>query len=237
VKNGVITFTVPTNADVTAAEFYVPENAIVDIDGDGKLSIKDQVIRMPLRTRGERNVANPIATAALARDDNKTFEAAKNFDPVKAKKQLILNPNNSKTKAFVAISDGIAELVKKAKEKGIDSKEVIKEVNTEIVQQVVSDPEMVTTQNITDVVQEVVKTAAEKVQVDTMEVAQKVQKVIEVIETAAQAVKEGKVDPEKALVAIVAVSDADLDPEVAKQAIQEGNVSENKIIVENVEHE
>jgi hypothetical protein len=244
VNNGKITFTVPANADVTASEFNVPGNAIVDTDGDGKLSPKDQVIRMPLKTMGEGSSANPIATAALARGDNKAFEAAKNFDPVEAKKQLILNPDDPKTKALVAVSDGIAELAKTAKEKGIDPLEVVKEVNTEIVQQVVSNPEMVTTQDITDVVQEVVKTAAQKAQVDPTEVAQKVKKVVEVIETAAKAVKEGKLDPEKALVAIVAVSDADLDPEVAKQALEEGNIDkvvesipENPIVQQVIEQQ
>ena len=231
VNNGKITFTVPANADVTASEFNVPGNAIVDTDGDGKLSPKDQVIRMPLKTMGEGSSANPIATAALARGDNKAFEAAKNFDPVEAKKQLILNPDDPKTKALVAVSDGIAELAKTAKEKGIDPLEVVKEVNTEIVQQVVSNPEVVTTQDITDVVQEVVKTAAQKAQVDPTEVAQKVKKVVEVIETAAKAVKEKKLDPEKALVAIVAVSDADLDPEVAKQALEEGKIDK---VVESI---
>ena len=40
VNNGVITFKVPSNVDEKKAEFLVPGDAIVDTDGDGKLSKK-----------------------------------------------------------------------------------------------------------------------------------------------------------------------------------------------------
>jgi len=219
VNNGTITFTIPANITLDNTEFDVPGDAIVDADGDGKLSIDDQVIRMPLKTMEAGSIANPIATAALSRGDNEAYTAAKSFDPVEAKKQLILNPNDTKTKALVAISDGIAFLASEAKKNGKDPLEVVKAVNTDIVQQVASNPDVVTTQDITDVVQQVVTPAAEVAGVDSAQVAQKVENVVQIIEKAAEVVQAAKdkgidnIDDlvESLTITAVAVSDADAD--------------------------
>ena len=226
VKDGTITFTVPANVALDKPTFKVPGNAIVDTDGDGKLSPKDQVIRMPLETASAGSVANPIATAALARDDMKAYNVAHNFDPVQAKKDLILNPNNAKTKALVAVSDGIAFLAAEAKKKGKDPLKVVQAVNTDVIDELASNSNSAAVENVTSIVQQVVAPAATEAGVSADQVAQKVENVIKVIDTAAKAVKEGKVNPNQALVAVVAVSDANVNPEVVTQAIQTGNVEQ-----------
>ena len=231
-SNGEITFVIPANIELTDTEFDVPGDAIVDTDGDGKLSIKDQVIRMPLKTMEAGSVANPIATAALARNDMKAYKVAKTFDPVQSKKDLILNPDDAKTKALVAISDGIAFLAAEAKKTGKDPLKVVQAVNTDIVDQVVSNPNVVSTEDITNVVQQVVAPAATEAGVSAETVTKKVENVIKVIDTAAKAVKEGKIDADKALVAVVAVSDANVNPDTAVQAISNGNIED---VINNIE--
>ncbi|NPA54791.1 MAG: hypothetical protein GXO40_00310 [Epsilonproteobacteria bacterium] len=229
VVNGKITFTIPANADVTNATFDVPGDAIVDTDGDGQLSAKDQVIRMPLQTKGAGSVANPIATAALLKNDMEAFDAAKDFDPVESKKELITklanDPDSVETKklqALVAVSDSVADLAKQAQDKGVDPETVLKSVDTQVVKEVVQNPQSV---DLTEVVTQTVEPAATVAGVDPQEITNKVQNTIEVMQTTAEAIKAGTIkDADEALKAVLAVSDAGVDPEAVKEAVQSGDL-------------
>jgi hypothetical protein len=136
VNNGVITFSnIPTSCNLDNILFKVPGDAIVDTDGDGKLSENDHVIRMALKTKGAGTVANPLTTLALENNDMATFELVKHFNPVKAKLALIKGEGDEKLKALVAASDVIADLIKSAKTKGVDVTEVLKKVDVKVVKE------------------------------------------------------------------------------------------------------
>jgi hypothetical protein len=245
VQNGVIYFTAPADLSTDTVEFNIPSTAIVDTDGDGKLSIKDSLIRMPLKTVGDGNIANPLTTAALAKNDLAAFEKVKNFDPVEAKKQLIEKlangENDPQLETLIALSDATANIIKQAAAKNIDPMEVIKNVNTEIIVQITDDSSEYT-EDISQVIQDALTPAAQTAQVDTQEVVQTVQTVLEVIQTAAEAVQDDKVSLDDALTAVIAVSDAGVDAESVTTALENGDIEtiiemvpENETVVQTVE--
>lgn len=190
VNNGEVIFTIPANVSLDKnITFYIPGDALVDTDGNGKLSDKDQEIRMPLITKEAGSVANPIATAALLAGDEAAYQAAKTFDPVQAKKDLILNPDDNKTKALVVLSEGIAFLGKEAKTKGKDPLTVVKDVNTSVVKDLNTSAAV----DVNSTLEIALTPAATSIGMDVNStVISKVEKVTKVIDTAAKLVKEAK---------------------------------------------
>ena len=220
VNNGVITFKVPSSVDDKKAEFLVPGDAIVDTDGDGKLSKKDHTIRMALKTIGSGTVANPLTTLALAKGDMATFELVKNFNPVKAKLALIKGEGDEKLKALVSASDVIADLMKSAKTKGVDTAEVLKKVDVKVVKEV-AEGKVTDTKTLTE---SLTKEAAVVAGTTTEELTKKAEEIVQTIEKAKEAVKKG-VSATEALIAVIAVSDAGVDATSAITALESGDVS------------
>jgi hypothetical protein len=198
---------------------------MVDIDGDGKLSDKDQVIRMPLETRDINSIANPIATAALAQNDNKTYELVKNFDPVKAKTQLIAHPDDNKTKVLVLVSDTIALLANDAKNNKKNSDKIIKNVNINIIKQIKSNPKITTETNDTDIAQEMTE-SVDNSSVDITKITQKVKNVMDTIKEAGEVVKIAKTKNKSA----EEIKKLENNLTVSVLSVSDGNVSSNTAI-------
>jgi len=225
--NGTITFDVPDDLNLSKAEIFIPADAIVDADGDGNLSDKDQIIRMALKAKGEGSVANPLATAALEKGDLESYNHFKKFDPVKAKEEL-LQDNNATLEALVAVNDAIATLVKEAN--STKPSNILKDIKLDKIKQIVKEkPEVVDIDSLTV---GTINDAVSKAGVDEDKITTKTREIVNVIKTVRQAIKDKKIKSHKeGLKAVIAVSDADVNATVVEKAINEGNITniENKI--------
>lgn len=217
--NGTIVFeNIPKDTNLNGAIVSIPSTAIVDTDGDGNLSAADQTIRMPLSVQYDENatniVANPITTIALENNDSVTLKKMRHFDPVKAKLELTLEYNETLAK-IVAINDAIADAVKDAKENNQSIKEVIKSVDTNELENVINNASV----DVNTTLKTVLKNVDEKA-------IQKAIKVVELAKEINQLVKTKKIDPHEGIVALIAVSDANVSVNTAKTALQEGNITQ-----------
>ena len=219
VENGVITFNLPKSVDSSNCVYSIPKDAIVDIDGDGKLSEPDQTIRMPLKTKGAGTVANPLTTSALTKGDLDNFEKFKEFDPVKAKKHLLENPDDNKTAKLVASADAIAYLADEAKKKGLDVSEVLKDVDTNAIVISIENDDS----NMSEVVTQVIEPAGKIHNIDTKQIDSKVKETHKAIKELHLAIKSGDInstDSKEAINAIIAVTDGNVTASEITTAIE-----------------
>jgi len=220
--NGTIVFNLPDDLNLTNAKIKIPADAIVDADGDGNYSAKDQTIRMALYTKGVDSVANPLATVALEKNDTKAYTDFKNFDPVKAKEKLIDNPDNGKLKALVAVNDAIASLVKEAN--STNPKAILRDIKLNEIKQFVDNNSSNT--DIADMTITTIQKAATNAAVNENQIADKTSNILKVIEKVHTAMKNKKIKSRKdALKAVLAISDADVNMTVIDKAIADGNIT------------
>ena len=218
--NGTVVFdNLPADANLTGAKVHIPDTAIVDTDGDGKLSAGDQTIRMALNVKyGDKNnsniVANPITTVAVDKNNTKVLREMAHFDPVKAKLQLTQDYNETLAKE-VALNDAVANAIKNAKDKNESTKNVINSIDIDNLKNIIDNPSVD------------VKTALETSlnNVDDQTAVDKAVKVVTLAQDINKLVKEGKVKPHEGLIALIAVSDANVSVTTAKTALEDGNIS------------
>ena len=221
--NGEVIFIVPDDLNLTNAEIHIPADAIVDADGDGKLSVKDQIIRMSLSAKGKGAVANPLATVALSKNDIQAYGKFKDFDPVKAKEELINNPDNDQLKALVAVNDAIASIIKEANTTNPNA--VLKDINIDKIKEIVNSNSSVA--DITALTVDTIQNAADKAGINDSKITDKIEEILNVIRSVHNAIKNGKIKSHKdALKAVLAVSDADVNESVVNRAIEDGNITD-----------
>jgi hypothetical protein len=189
VEKGKIKFKVPKDINLSQdVKVSIPRDAIVDSNNNGKWDENDSKIRMPLETNsiGDGYVANPLTTVALETNNTDLLEKVKTFDPVEAKRELILNSDDNQTKVLVAASDGIAILSQKVEEKGKDPLVAMKEINTSAIEEAYKNP---SDMNITNVLNKALSPAANYVGVDLSNVIDKVNGIMKVIDKASISIK------------------------------------------------
>ncbi len=241
-ENGTVVFKgIPKDLNLSNATVYIPKDAIVDTDGDGVLSEKDQIIRMPLKAKGIEGVANPLATLALEHNDTEAYEKFKNFDPVKAKIDLIKNPDNDKVKALVAISDAVALLVKEAKGKDKNVTEIMQKIKLALVKDIAEKNE--TASDVQEAVIDTIDDAAQEAGVSEDNITKKVADVLKVIDTVHETIanEDSNITAHQAVAAVIAVSDADANANEVEKDIKEGmlnrikeHIKENPIVKKHI---
>ena len=234
--NGTVVFEIPKDMNLSNAHINIPEDAIVDSDGDGVLSEKDQLIRMGLKAKGVDCVANPIATVVLEHNDTKAYEDAKDFDPVEAKRKLIEESlSDAHKKAMVALSDAIALLEKMAKENGKDAAAVVGKIDAKKIKEFIhtgADGE----EDINNMLNNIFADALSEAEIDTDLFYDKVEEILNTIDDAKVAVHEKRRALHEALAAVIAVSDADANAVAIREAMRhKGDISDiTKHIHQNI---
>jgi hypothetical protein len=230
VTDGQVTFELPDTVDPSTCTYVIPDDAIVDTDGDGNYSTGDLPTRMGLTLQG-LGVANPITTAAMEKNDTQTLEQARNFDPVQAKLQLLQDVNNTEYQTMVALSDTIADLVQQAKNQGISTKELLQNIDLEAAIQSTQNPDVNVTEAVTNAVLPAV--SGTPLEENVTQIVQKTQEELKLIEELHNHVAEGTIDHETALQLIIAASDGDvnvtLDENTTKEQMEQ--------IIEQVKNE
>ncbi|NPA11143.1 MAG: hypothetical protein GXO62_02760 [Epsilonproteobacteria bacterium] len=218
VNDGNITFELDENVNPQECIYNIPDDAIVDTDGDGNFSNADLPIRMPLSLQGV-GVANPLTTAALNNNDIQTLQQTKDFDPVRAKLQLLQDVNDTSLQAKVALSDAIADLVKAAKDENISVNEVLKNIDTTTLNEIANGEV-----NATDVVKAAIDPAIEanpELSDNAQEIVQKVNEEIELAKTLSKHIKENHLDHHTALALMLMASDGDANVSIDENASEE----------------
>jgi hypothetical protein len=223
VEDGNVTFELDADVDPNSCKYYIPDDAIVDTDGDGVYSSADLPIRMPLSIEGT-GVANPLTTTAMENNDITTLVKSKNFDPVEAKAKL-LQENNTTLEALVAASDAIADLVNAAKEQNVSVKKVLQNIDTSALKELETGEVNAT---------ELVKQLIEPVTNANPELADDAQKVMVKVETETQLINQLKehiqqdhIDHKEALALILMATDGDanvsalLDTNLTQEQLQQ----------------
>jgi hypothetical protein len=136
VNGNKITFNLEGN-DPSKCIFYIPQDAYVDTNNNGRFDDYDVISRMPLSIIG-KGVANPLSTAVSVVYFNDLYQIQVNptaanfwsdgkqymfndFDPVKMKKEILTQEYiNHRDLFLVLLSDGIADSVKIAEKDGIN---------------------------------------------------------------------------------------------------------------------
>ena len=241
-ENGTIVFKgIPKDLNLSDATVYIPGDAIVDTDGDGVLSSKDQIIRMALKAKGIDGIANQLATLALEQNDTKAYEEFKNFDPVKAKIDLIKNPDNEQLKVLVAISDAVAMLAKEAKNKDKNVTEVTSKIKLSLIKRVMDKTDTVS--DLQAAIIDTIDEASQEAEVSEDNITKNVLNVIKVINTAHDMVENGdeNATADKLVSAVIAVSDGDANATAVEQDIKKGmldkvkeHIKENPIVKKHI---
>ena len=219
--NGTVVFdNLPADANLSGAKVYIPDTAIVDTDGDGQLSAGDQTIRMALSVKysGDDNnsniVANPLTTIAVDKNNSEVLKEMAHFDPVKAKLQLTQDYNETLAKE-VALNDAVANVIKNAQENNESTQNVINSIDIDNLKNVINNPSI----DVNTTLQTTLNNINDK---------QAIQKAVEVIELAKDIhtlVKDKKIRPHEGLIALIAVSDANVSIQTAKNALRDGNIT------------
>ena len=221
--NGTIVFDIPKGVDLSKAKITIPNDAIVDADGDGKLSEGDQIIRMALHTKGNATIANPITTAALEKNASTVFDKIKDFDPVAAKEKLIQNPQDEHLKKLVAVSEAIAFIAHQSQKNDIDPAKALEKIDFDKLKEIIENN--TTLEESKDLLSQLFKDAEEEAGTEE-NIERKIDKIMNIIQKGHEKYKnaeekEKKVMKKRALLAVLAMSDADVDEAVAQSFDEE----------------
>ncbi len=215
--NGTIVFEVPNDLNISKAYFHIPKDAIVDADGDGNLSEADQIIRMPLLSKGKNAIANPLTTVALNNNATTLYEKIKNFDPVAAKEELIKDPNNEHLKKLVVASEAIAMIAHKAQNNDANVTEVLNKIDFDKLQTIIDNN--ASFQEVKPEFAKIFKDAKIEAGID-QNITKKVDDFVALIKEVHkkyQQAHDKKLARKKAMLAILAASDGEVDIDVAKE--------------------
>ena len=222
VNNGEITFKLPDNANVQNCTFTIPDDAIVDTDGDGNYSDADLPIRMGLKLKG-LGIANPLTTYAVEKNDQKTLEQTRNFDPVQAKIQVLNDINDTKSLNLAILSDTIADLADMAKKEGLDPNEIIKNIDVDQALINADNPDANISSVITDSILPAVSGTVLQQKID--QINKKIEEEKQLAETLHKHIKNNILNKKEALEMMIAATDGNisvkLDNNISKENIQQ----------------